>query len=125
MQLGIMGTGNVAQTLARRWSAAGHQITFGSRDPASKSALDAPVTSLAAAVADNDVVVNATPGAATLELVAGVGAGVGAVVRVGLVSMAHACLPSFVLVYPTSGLAAKLQAALPAAKVVKTMNTAA
>jgi hypothetical protein len=25
--------GGVAQTLARRWSEAGHQITFGSRDP--------------------------------------------------------------------------------------------
>ena len=47
MQLGILGTGNVAQTLARRWSAAGHEITFGSRDPAARSALDAPVTSLA------------------------------------------------------------------------------
>ena len=123
MQLGIMGTGNVAQTLARRWSAAGHQITFGSRDPASKSALDAPVTSLAAAVADNDVVVNATPGAATLELVAGIGAA--AFAGKVLVDVANASTPSFELVYPNSSLAEKLQAALPAAKVVKTMNTAA
>jgi predicted dinucleotide-binding enzyme len=123
MQLGILGTGNVAQTLARRWSAAGHQITFGSRDPASKSALDAPVTSLAAAVADNDVVVNATPGAATLELVAGIGAA--AFAGKVLVDVANASTPSFDLVYPNSSLAEKLQAALPAAKVVKTMNTAA
>jgi len=123
MQLGIMGTGNVAQTLARRWSAAGHQITFGSRDPASKSALDAPVTSLAAAVADNDVVVNATPGSATLELVAGIGAA--AFAGKVLVDVANASTPSFELVYPNSSLAEKLQAALPAAKVVKTMNTAA
>jgi len=62
MQIGILGTGGVAQTLGRRWSAAGHRITFGSRDPASKAALDGPVTTLAAAVADSDVVVNATPG---------------------------------------------------------------
>src|ERR1019366_763737 len=123
MQLGIMGTGNVAQTLARRWSAAGHQITFGSRDPASKSALDAPVTSLAAAVADNDVVVNATPGAATLELVAGIG-GAGFPGKV-LVDVANANTPSFELVYPNASLAEKLQAALPEAHVVKTMNTAA
>jgi predicted dinucleotide-binding enzyme len=32
MEIGILGTGGVAQTLARRWSEAGHQITFGSRE---------------------------------------------------------------------------------------------
>jgi predicted dinucleotide-binding enzyme len=26
MQIGILGTGNVARTLGRRWSAAGHEI---------------------------------------------------------------------------------------------------
>jgi predicted dinucleotide-binding enzyme len=123
MQLGILGTGNVAQTLARRWSAAGHKITFGSRDPASTTALDAPVRSLAAAVADNDVVVNATPGSASLDLVAGIGAA--AFAGKVLVDVANASTPSFELVYPNSSLAEKLQAALPAAKVVKTMNTAA
>ena len=36
MRLAILGTGNVAQTLARHWLAVGHEITLGSRDPASK-----------------------------------------------------------------------------------------
>jgi 8-hydroxy-5-deazaflavin:NADPH oxidoreductase len=113
----------VAQTLGRRWSAAGHRITFGSRDPASKATLGAPVTSLAAAVAENDVVVNATPGSASLEVLDGIGADpfAGKV----LVDIANAVTPSFELVYPNSSLAEKLQAALPEAKVVKTMNTAA
>jgi 8-hydroxy-5-deazaflavin:NADPH oxidoreductase len=123
MRLAILGTGNVAQTLARRWSAAGHEITFGSRNPASKGALDAPVTSLAAAVAESDIVVNATPGSASLELVEGIG--VAAFAGKVLVDVANANTPSFELVYPNSSLAEKLQAALPAAKVVKTMNTAA
>jgi 8-hydroxy-5-deazaflavin:NADPH oxidoreductase len=123
MRLAILGTGNVAQTLARRWSAAGHEITFGSRDPASKGALDAPVTSLAAAVAGSDVVVNATPGSASRELVEGIGAA--AFAGKVLVDVANANTPSFELVYPNSSLGEKLQAALPAAKVVKTMNTAA
>ncbi|MCW3045358.1 MAG: oxidoreductase [Actinobacteria bacterium] len=123
MQIGILGTGNVAQTLGRRWSAAGHRITFGSRDPASKGTLGAPVTSLAAAVAENDIVVNATPGSASLEVLDGIGAApfAGKV----LVDVANAVTPSFELVYPNSSLAEKLQAALPEAKVVKTMNTAA
>ena len=76
MQLGILGTGRVAQTLARSWSAAGHQAVLGSRDPAAKNGLDAPVTSREAAVAESDVVVNATPGSASLEVVAGIGAAV-------------------------------------------------
>jgi 8-hydroxy-5-deazaflavin:NADPH oxidoreductase len=123
LQIGILGTGNVAQMLARRWSAAGHRVTFGSRDPASKATLDAPVTTPAAAVADNDVVVNATPGAASLELFEGIGAA--AFAGKVLVDVANASMPSFELVYPNSSLAEKLQAALPEAKVVKTMNTAA
>ena len=47
MRLAILGTGNVAQTLARRLSETGHEVTFGSRDPASRTGLNAPVTSLA------------------------------------------------------------------------------
>jgi predicted dinucleotide-binding enzyme len=123
MQIAILGTGNVAQTLARRWSAAGHEITFGSRDPASAGALDAPVTSLADAVARHDVVVNATPGSASLELAVRIGPA--AFAGTVLVDIANAVTPSFELVYPNSSLAEKLQAALPDAMVVKTMNTAA
>jgi len=123
MQIAILGTGNVAQTLARRWSAAGHEITFGSRNPASAGALDAPVTSLADAVARHDVVVNATPGSASLELAVRIGPA--AFAGTVLVDIANAVTPSFELVYPNSSLAEKLQAALPDAMVVKTMNTAA
>jgi len=123
MQLAMLGTGNVARVLARSWSAAGHEITFGSRDPASKGALEATVTFPSPAVAWSDVVVNATPGSASLEFVQGIGAAefAGKV----LVDVANASTPSFELVYPNSSLGEKLQAALPEAKVVKTMNTAA
>jgi predicted dinucleotide-binding enzyme len=123
MQIGILGTGGVAQTLARRWSEAGHQITFGSRDPSSKSGLGAPVVPLATAVADNDVVINATPGSASLEIAEGIG--VVAFADKVLVDVANANTPSFELVYPNASLAEKLQVALPETHVVKTMNTAA
>jgi predicted dinucleotide-binding enzyme len=109
MRLAILGTGNVAQTLARRLSETGHEVTFGSRDPASRTGLDAPV--------------NATPGAASLEVVGGIGAA--AFAGKVLVDVANANTPAFELVYPNSSLGEKLQAALPDAKVVKTMNTAA
>jgi hypothetical protein len=122
MRLAILGTGNVARTLARAWSAAGHEITFGSRDPASRDGLDFPVTSPEAAVAGSGVVVNATPGAVSLKFLEGIGAA--AFAGKVLIDVANANTPSFELVYPNSSLGEKLQAALPAAKVVKTMNTA-
>jgi predicted dinucleotide-binding enzyme len=123
MRLAILGTGNVARTLARRLSETGHEVTFGSRDPASKEGLDAPVASLADAVAGNEVVINATPGSASFEVIVGIGAA--AFEGTVLIDVANANTPSFELVYPNSSLGEKLQAALPGAKVVKTMNTAA
>jgi predicted dinucleotide-binding enzyme len=61
MKIGILGTGGVAQTLARRWSVSGHEITLGARDPASKEALGFPIASIEAVLASHDVVANATP----------------------------------------------------------------
>jgi 8-hydroxy-5-deazaflavin:NADPH oxidoreductase len=123
VQIGILGTGGVAKTLARHWSAAGHQITFGSREPAARDGLDAPVLPFADAVAGSDVVVNATPGAASLEVAESIGAA--AFTGKILIDVANASTASAELVYPNSSLAEKLQAALPQAHVVKTLNTAA
>jgi predicted dinucleotide-binding enzyme len=122
MDIGILGTGKVAQILATGWSAAGHGVTLGSRDPDSKT-LDFPVASLDVTVAAADIVVNATPGADSLQTLSGIG------VRIfdgkTLIDVANANTPAFELVYPNSSLAEKLQSALPGARVVKTMNTAA
>jgi hypothetical protein len=71
--IGMLGTGRVAQTMATAWSKAGHEVTLGSRDPGSKS-LGVPVQPLADVVAGADVVVNATPGAASLETLVAIGA---------------------------------------------------
>ncbi|MDX1522321.1 MAG: NAD(P)-binding domain-containing protein, partial [Anaerolineae bacterium] len=35
MKIAVVGTGNVGSTLGRRWAEAGHQITYGTRDPSS------------------------------------------------------------------------------------------
>jgi predicted dinucleotide-binding enzyme len=122
VKIGILGTGYVAQTLARRWAEGGHEVTFGSRDPAAKRDLPGPVADHGGAIADADVVVNATPGAVSLDLVEAIGASVfGSKV---VVDVANAATPSFELVYPNSSLAEHLQAVLPQARVVKTMSTA-
>ena len=123
MEIGILGTGGVALTLAERWSAAGHRMALGSRDPSSKSDLNFPVSPVDALVADHEVVVNATPGSASLEFLTRIGSAKfsGKV----LIDVANASTPSFELVYPNSSLAEKIQDALPDAHVVKTLNTAA
>jgi hypothetical protein len=123
MEIGILGTGGVEQTLARRWSVAGHKVTLGSRDPSSKGDLGSPVAPLIDVVADHDVVVNATPGSASLELANDIG--VAALAGKTLIDVANANTPSFELVYANSSLAEKLHAALPETHVVKTMSTAA
>jgi predicted dinucleotide-binding enzyme len=122
VQIGVLGTGGVGQTVASAWSKAGHEVTLGSRDPGSKS-FEVPVRPLADVVAGADVVVNATPGADSLDTLIAIGAPkfAGKV----LIDVANANTPSFELVYPNSSLGEKLQDALPGAHVVKTMNTAA
>ena len=123
MKLGILGTGRVAQLIARRWGEAGHDVTIGSRRPAAGVGLDVPVTSSASVVAENEIVLNATPGAVSLRLIHDIG--VGAFDGRILVDVANANTPDFELVYPNSSLGELLQEALPNARVVKTMNTAA
>ncbi|GGF14776.1 oxidoreductase [Subtercola lobariae] len=124
MNISIIGTGHVATTLAASWSKAGHAITLGSRDPQSKAGqFEYPVASLADAVAASDVIVNATPGGQSVEIFTSIGADTFAGKTV--IDVANAASPSFDLIYPDSSLGQVLQDALPAAKVVKTLNTAA
>ena len=122
MKIGILGTGNVAQLLATAWGKAGHEVNLGSRDPGSKR-LDVPVKTLADTVGWADVVVNATPGVASLATLSTVDAGLFA--GKTLIDLANAPTAEFVLAYPNSSLAQRLQAALPGARVVKTLNTGA
>jgi predicted dinucleotide-binding enzyme len=122
MKIGILGTGHVARLLSSAWANAGHEIALGSRDPSAKR-LDFPVTTLADTVQWADIVVNATAGAATLATLATVDPGRFA--GKTLIDVANAFTPAFALVYPNSSLAEHLQAALPGARVVKTLNTGA
>ena len=122
MKIGILGTGHVARLLASAWANAGHEITLGSRDPTAKR-LDFPVTTLADTVQWADLVVNATPGAATLATLASVDPSLFA--GKTLIDVANALTPAFALAYPNSSLTEHLQAALPDAHVVKTLNTGA
>jgi 8-hydroxy-5-deazaflavin:NADPH oxidoreductase len=126
--IAVLGTGSVGATLATALARAGHAVTAGSRDPRRRAAdwsAPVPLTGLAEAVAHADVVVNATPGSESVDLLRPLAPQLAGAV---LVDVANAVRPgpdgfAASLRYPASSLAEELQRALPATRVVKTLNT--
>lgn len=123
MHVGIMGTGNVAQTLAKGLTAGGHSVTLGSRHPDSRTDLSYPVASLEDTARDADVIVNATPGDSSEEVLGQVDPALFSGKL--LIDLANAATSSNTLIHPDSSLGERLQAMLPEAKVVKSLNTMA
>ncbi|GAA5226883.1 NADPH-dependent F420 reductase [Paeniglutamicibacter antarcticus] len=123
MKIGILGTGSVAQALAGGCAAAGHSVTLGSRHPESRTDLVYPVSGLEETARNAEVIVNATPGASSKELLDQIDAAVFSGKL--LIDVANAATSSYELIYPGSSLGEKLQEMLPEANVVKTMNTCA
>ncbi len=70
MRLGIIGAGHAGGTLGRLWEAQGHDVRFGVRNPAKESGGGLPhsrTQTVADAAAFGDVIVLATPYAATAD----------------------------------------------------------
>jgi 8-hydroxy-5-deazaflavin:NADPH oxidoreductase len=148
MDIGIIGSGTVAQTLAAKLLELGHAVMISSRDTsrardlgdrgvlpsaadfaASQLALGRAATAgdFADAAAHGEVVVNATAGGHSLEALETAGAQnlAGKI----LVDVANALdfsrgMPPTLLFCNTDSLAERIQAAFPEARVVKTLNTA-
>jgi 8-hydroxy-5-deazaflavin:NADPH oxidoreductase len=122
MKIAILGTGKVAHALGAGWKKAGHDVVFGARD-ASSTDPDFQIISLQHAIASGDVVVNAITGAVALEAITALDTS--AMAGKALLDATNAVTANGELVYPNSSLAERLQAALPAVHVVKSLNTAA
>ena len=77
--IAVLGAGNIGATLARKWTAAGHQVTLASRDPGAPALQDlaagigARTATHADAVRDAEVVLVALPGNAVAAVVAALG----------------------------------------------------
>jgi 8-hydroxy-5-deazaflavin:NADPH oxidoreductase len=121
VKIGILGTGRVANTLAGGLAAAGHALTLGSRRP--EAVQDSPfaVAGQEEAVRTSELVINATPGRVSVEVVEAIGADTFA--GKVLLDVANAVTADFDLVYPNRSVAQALQEALPDARVVKSLNT--
>jgi 8-hydroxy-5-deazaflavin:NADPH oxidoreductase len=145
MRIAVLGTGIVGRRLAGGAAQSGHQVTVGTRDPQvtlSRTEGDAmgnppfavwhadhaqiALLPYAEAAAGGEVVVNATSGGNSLEVLALAGAEnlAGKV----LIDVANpldfsAGFPPTLLVKDTDSLAEQIQRSFPDAKVVKTLNT--
>ncbi|MEU5336817.1 NAD(P)-binding domain-containing protein [Streptomyces asoensis] len=111
----VLGSGRVGGNLAAALTAAGHEVTVAGRSPEAS----------AEAVRTARIVVNATPGAGSLERLTALREELHGKI---LVDVSNATvegpdgLPA-ALLHPGTSLAEQLQTALPGTRVVKTLNT--
>ncbi|MEU4893346.1 NAD(P)-binding domain-containing protein [Streptomyces sp. NPDC044780] len=130
--IGILGTGRVGSGLARALAAAGHEVVLGHRRPPEETAARdtdpaRPLrhTDQRTTAATTDIVLNATPGDTSLERLSALEAELAGKILIDVSNATHHGpdgLPSD-LCYPGGSLAERLQRALPATRVVKTLNT--
>lgn len=113
--IAVLGNGRVGGSLSAALARAGHEVTVADRSPA--AAADAARTA--------QIVINATPGASSLERLLALREELEGKI---LVDVSNATvdgpdgLPAGLL-YPGSSLGRQLQDALPGTRVVKTLNT--
>jgi predicted dinucleotide-binding enzyme len=144
MKIGVLGTGTVGRTMAARLAELGHEVTVGTRDAASTLARSEPDTMgnppfsvwLAqhsqvtlgsfAEAAQGEIVVNATGGSASIEVLTQCGAD--SLAGKVLLDIANPLdfsqgMPPTLFVKDTDSLAERIQRAFPEARVVKALNT--
>lgn len=117
MRIAILGTGNVGTALGNRLVEAGHDVTFGSRDPGQNPGSVTP----SEAVESAELIVTAIPGVALLSTLDAIGEDV-----IGeriILDPSVAINADMSLAYPNDSVARQVQERFPRAKVVKSLNT--
>ncbi len=145
MDIAVLGTGMVGQTIAGRLHELGHTVVVGTRDPKATLARTAPdgmgnppfsawhadhprigLATFAEATSGGDLVVNAGSGAAALDMLGLAGAeNLAGKVVVDISNPLDFSngFPPTLFVRDTDSLGERIQRAFPEAKVVKTLNT--
>lgn len=145
MNITVLGTGVVGQSVATRLVELGHKVTMGTRNPEETQSRTTPnqmsgvsfadwhkanqkvcLVSFAEAAKDADIIVNATSGAASLEVLEMVGADrLDAKVLLDISNPLDFSkgMPPTLFVCNTDSLGEQIQARFPGVKVVKSLNT--
>jgi predicted dinucleotide-binding enzyme len=134
MRIAVLGTGVAGRTLAGKLVEVGHAVTMGSRTATNEAAAQwaagaGPLARAATffdAAADGEVVINATPGTVSLDVLAA--ASTRNLDGKVLIDVANpldhsAGFPPSLSIANTDSLAEAIQRAFPTAKVVKALNT--
>lgn len=120
MRISILGTGHMGRTLGQGFSKAGHEVVYGSRTPEQQNDLPGPATGYADAAGTGDVVVSALAAAHSLDIL---GTLSGPLQGRVLIDIGNAVNSEMDLIYADSSLGERVQQALPATMVVKTLST--
>jgi predicted dinucleotide-binding enzyme len=145
MNIAVLGTGSVGRTMAARFADLGHQVAIGTRDPQAtlaRSEPDAmgnppftawhadhphiPLVTFAEAAGQAELVVNATNGGVSLDVLNQ--AGTANLTGKVLLDVANPLdfsqgFPPTLFVKDTDSLGEQIQRAFPEARVVKSLNT--
>ena len=134
MRIAVLGTGTVGRTLAGKLVETGHSVTIGSRSATNEAALEwaagagphAKAATFFDAAADGEVIINATPGTVSLEVLAA--ASTKNLDGKVLIDVANpldqtAGFPPSLSISNTDSLAETIQRSFPTARVVKALNT--
>ncbi|MGP4113514.1 NADPH-dependent F420 reductase [Streptomyces sp. 4N509B] len=114
MRIGLFGTGYVGRALATGWTAAGHDVLLGSREPASRDVPGLRVAGVEETARASDVLVNATPGESSVGFLTAIAPALAGKVLVDV---------AVDLSFPTDSVGQRVQRALPDTHVVKTLCT--
>ncbi len=136
MNIGVLGTGVVGRSIATRLVELGHSVALGTRDPGNPVAREwlatghvgrnARVATFADAAAYGAILVNATPGAVSIDALRLAGeANMHGKVLVDLANALETShgMPPSLSVSNTDSLGEQIQRSFPDVKVVKTLNT--
>lgn len=133
MNIGVLGTGIMGQTLSSRLVQLGHDVMMGARDAANPKAIawakeeghHASFGTFANAAAFGEIVFNCTLGSASLEALQQAGADnlAGKVLIDTATPLDYSTDPWTLTVCNTDSLGEQIQRTFPKARVVKTLNT--
>ncbi|MDX6212939.1 MAG: 8-hydroxy-5-deazaflavin:NADPH oxidoreductase [Frankiales bacterium] len=131
MRYGVLGTGPVGRAISARLAGLGHEVAIGTRDATSPKALDLAaerpevrVATFADAATGAEVVVNATGGVVSLDVLRAAGNLDGKViVDISNPIDPASGFPPSLTVANTDSVGEQIQAAFPNARVVKSLNT--